>query len=90
MQDVDAFIKANERWLGDEVPQIDKKWVALIQHFFTSQAIQTLKSMSGVDQRRVITAGTMSGAWNHVFDVFVPSLLSDGGGKHQSEILRLP
>lgn len=36
--------------------------------------------MSGVDQRRVITAGTMSGAWNHVFDVFVPSLLSDGGG----------
>lgn len=46
--------------------------------------------MSGVDQRRVITAGTMSGAWNHVFDVFVPSLLSDGGGKHQSEILRLP
>jgi len=41
-EDVDAFIKANERWLGDE-------------------AIQTLKSMSGVDQRRVITAGTMSG-----------------------------
>eukprot|EP00435_Cladocopium_sp_Y103_P031842 s1613_g8.t1 len=41
-QDLDAFIKANDRWLGDE-------------------AVQTLRSMSAFDQRRVISAGTMSG-----------------------------
>lgn len=41
-EDVDGFIKANDRWLGDE-------------------AVQTLRSMSAFDQRRVISAGTMSG-----------------------------
>lgn len=41
-EDLDAFIKANDRWLGDE-------------------AVQTLRSMSAFDQRRVISAGTMSG-----------------------------
>lgn len=41
-EDLDGFIKANDRWLGDE-------------------AVQTLRSMSAFDQRRVISAGTMSG-----------------------------
>ncbi|CAK9074849.1 unnamed protein product [Durusdinium trenchii] len=41
-EDLEAFIKTNDRWLGDE-------------------AVQTLRAMSAVDQRRVISAGTMSG-----------------------------
>ncbi|CAJ1362351.1 unnamed protein product [Effrenium voratum] len=41
-EEVDAFVKSNERWLGGE-------------------AVEILKSMTAVDQRRVISAGTMSG-----------------------------